>query len=309
MGVRCCGGPQWPLPCCRALSPWLGQEQACGVPGAGGGDSVLSLHVTATSVLHRAVPWHTAVPCHTVLCHVVLHRACRAVPHRAAPRCPLPCPDPTAPQLRIRLKGGAKAGEGRVEVLKSNEWGTVCDDRWNLLSASVVCRELGFGSAKEALTGARMGQGEGPGPGIAFRWLRWASHSQAWRCSCGQHVVQGLPGASRGTAAARSFGEGRAVLGGGQGQLRWGMARLGAEPHSFSAGTGPIHLNEVQCLGTEKSLWSCPFKNITQEDCKHTEDAAVRCNIPYMGYENLVRVVVGAVHPWGSWHLGHGVGG
>ncbi|NXQ93638.1 LOX3B oxidase, partial [Sagittarius serpentarius] len=116
-------------------------------------------------------------------------------------------------QPRIRLKGGAKVGEGRVEVLKSSEWGTVCDDRWNLLSASVVCRELGFGSAKEALTGARMGQG-----------------------------------------------------------------------------TGPIHVNEVQCLGTEKSLWSCPFKNITQEDCKHTEDAAVRCNIPYMGYETLIRL-------------------
>ncbi|NXV83757.1 LOX3B oxidase, partial [Atlantisia rogersi] len=116
-------------------------------------------------------------------------------------------------QPRIRLKGGAKIGEGRVEVLRSSEWGTICDDRWNLLSASVVCRELGFGSAKEALTGARMGQG-----------------------------------------------------------------------------MGPIHMNEVQCLGTEKSLWSCPFKNITQEDCKHTEDAAVRCNIPYMGYENLIRL-------------------
>lgn len=68
------------------------------------------------------------------------------------------------------------------------------------------------------------------------------------------------------------------------------------------AGTGPIHLNEVQCRGTEKSLWNCPFRNITQEDCKHTEDAAVRCNIPYMGYENLVRTT------GGCWLQGAGKG-
>ncbi|KAJ1212131.1 hypothetical protein NDU88_007467 [Pleurodeles waltl] len=122
----------------------------------------------------------------------------------------------TPSQQLIRLKGGAKVGEGRVEVLRKGVWGTVCDDKWNLPAASVVCRELGFGSAKEAPTGARMGQG-----------------------------------------------------------------------------MGPIHMNEVQCVGTEKSLWSCQYKNITEEDCEHSEDASVRCNTPYMGFESTIRIVGG----------------
>ncbi|XP_010225858.1 PREDICTED: LOW QUALITY PROTEIN: lysyl oxidase homolog 2 [Tinamus guttatus] len=111
-------------------------------------------------------------------------------------------------QPLVRLKGGANTGEGRVEVLKNGEWGTVCDDNWNLVSASVVCRELGFGSAKEAITGARLGQG-----------------------------------------------------------------------------MGPIHLNEIDCTGFEKSVTDCKF-NTESQGCNHEEDAAVRCNVPAMGFQN-----------------------
>lgn len=66
----------------------------------------------------------------------------------------------------MRLRSGAQVGEGRVEVLMNRQWGTVCDRRWNLISASVVCRQLGFGSAQEALFGAQLGQGEQRGRGV-----------------------------------------------------------------------------------------------------------------------------------------------
>uniref|UniRef100_A0A8C8CC44 Lysyl oxidase homolog n=1 Tax=Oncorhynchus tshawytscha TaxID=74940 RepID=A0A8C8CC44_ONCTS len=115
-------------------------------------------------------------------------------------------------QPLVRLRGGANIGEGRVEVLKNGEWGTVCDDSWNLEAATVVCRELGFGSAKEALAGGKLGQG-----------------------------------------------------------------------------MGPVHMNEVKCSGFEKSLTECYF-NRDALGCSHEEDAAVRCNVPAMGFQNRLRL-------------------
>ena len=47
----------------------------------------------------------------------------------------------------LRLVNGSTAREGRVEVCYGNVYGTVCDDQWGLLDATVACRDLRFSDA------------------------------------------------------------------------------------------------------------------------------------------------------------------
>ena len=44
----------------------------------------------------------------------------------------------------VRLVGGTSTSEGTVEICFSNAWGTICDDRWGIVGANVICKQLGF---------------------------------------------------------------------------------------------------------------------------------------------------------------------
>jgi len=45
----------------------------------------------------------------------------------------------------LRLVGGRTYREGRLEIRRNGIWGTICDDHFSDVDASVACRQLGYG--------------------------------------------------------------------------------------------------------------------------------------------------------------------
>ena len=66
-----------------------------------------------------------------------------------------------------------------------------------------------------------------------------------------------------------------------------------AIPNYYGSGTGPIHLDEVICSGTESSILDCQY--ITDHDCSHNEDIGVLCGVPPQCQDGDIRLIGSSV--------------
>ncbi|XP_071828211.1 neurotrypsin-like isoform X4 [Apostichopus japonicus] len=204
-------------------------------------------------------------------------------------------------QGQLRLVDG-NATAGRVEIFLNGEWGTVCDDQWDISDAEVVCRQLGFDRDLGALSVGFFSEGTGL---IHLDDVECSgSESSLLDCvhtsdhNCGHGEDAGVSctffdeGQLRLVDGNATAGRVEIFLNGEWGTvcddlwdisdaevvcLQLGFDRaLGAHSDAFfSAGTGLIHLDEVQCSGSESSLLDCAYE--TFHNCGHNEDAGVSC--------------------------------
>ena len=207
----------------------------------------------------------------------------------------------------VRLRGGTLSA-GRVEVFYDGQWGTVCDDAWDINDANVVCRQLGFSQlASQAQGSAYYGQGSGP------IWIDdvacSGSESHIYNCRHrGWGNNDGTHSRDAGVQCSHGSANIRLVNGGvnyGRVEVyynsRWGtvcddgwdindadvVCRELGFPSAHSApccagygqGSGTIWMDDVQCSGTEASLFHCTHAGWERNCCcDHTEDASVVCN-------------------------------
>ena len=68
---------------------------------------------------------------------------------------------PSSFGVRLRSPVAGLDFLGRVEVFYRGQWGTVCDNLFDIYDAHVICNMLNFTRALCAVSNARLGRGSG----------------------------------------------------------------------------------------------------------------------------------------------------
>nr|XP_032639875.1 scavenger receptor cysteine-rich type 1 protein M130-like [Chelonoidis abingdonii] len=206
---------------------------------------------------------------------------------------------------QIRLVNGTDHCAGRVEIYYNGSWGTICDDFWDLLDSSVVCKQLRCGHAINATVSAHYGQGSGQ------IWLDdvncsgnesnlWVCPSRGW----GQHNCRHKEDAG---VLCSEFADLRLVsdsdcagwlevfynrtwgsvcsnqMSGDTPtivckQLNCGDGGQIARDFEYGAGSGPMWLDQVICNEQHSSLWQCPSVPWNPKSCDNrAEETHISC--------------------------------
>ncbi|XP_035663824.1 deleted in malignant brain tumors 1 protein-like isoform X2 [Branchiostoma floridae] len=210
-------------------------------------------------------------------------------------------------QLQIRLVGGSTLLDGRVEVRNgTGQWGSVCDDNFDLQDAHVVCRQLGFGAALEVKPAGHFGEGSGNvwldevacrgietnlGDCPADSWGRSdCSHKEDVGVVCAGNAalrLVGLPAPWKGRLQIRPW---RALEWGAVCNTGWTEAEAGfvcrqmgytggvtsSGQADIGEGSENIWLGDVTCSGDETNILSCDF-SWEPSDCDHSQDVQIIC--------------------------------
>ncbi|XP_078061078.1 scavenger receptor cysteine-rich type 1 protein M130-like [Mustelus asterias] len=208
---------------------------------------------------------------------------------------------------QLRLSGGGSRCAGRLEIYHNGTWGSVCDDSWDLTDADVVCKHLDCGHA------LRLPLHISAGPDADSIWLDElecsGSESFLWECPhalwgnhdcnhkedvkimCSEHKeLRLVKGVHRCEGRVEVFYNGTWGTVCGENlyrdagtvickQLACGtLVSIDYDARSFGEGSGPIWLDEVECLSHESTLWQCQADPWGQHNCAHREDAGVVCS-------------------------------
>ncbi|XP_067248164.1 scavenger receptor cysteine-rich type 1 protein M130-like [Chanodichthys erythropterus] len=228
------------------------------------------------------------------------------------------------------LVGGHSRCAGRVEVFHRGQWGTVCDDFWDLADAAVVCRELDCGEPIDALGDAHFGPGSGP------IWMSYVMctgsestlkncGSGGWgRSNCNHNKDAGvicsevrLVGGSRCSgrleildnqswmsvcAAAFDQQDAEVVCR----ELDCGAPVQVLGEDAFGKGDAQMWTQEIQCRGNESQIHLCPTSPSHQNNCSHEHSIGLQCtdiiNVRLVGGHSRCSGRVEVLHrgQWGT---------
>ncbi|XP_077663142.1 antigen WC1.1-like, partial [Eretmochelys imbricata] len=220
----------------------------------------------------------------------------------------------------FRLVNGSTACSGRVEIQVLDAWGTLCDSRWDLPDANVLCRQLDCGFAVSAPGEGYFGKGTGSVWTDTFHCKGTETHlghcpvTTLGASQCSHNNDAGVICSGRSESLRLLNGESRCdgrveiSLHGAWGrvlddqwdmddasvvcrELQCGVAERAYNPPKSEQGMGPVGLRSVQCAGNETRLTLCDNSMSETAQAGIAADVGVVCS-----GSRQIRLVNGAGH-------------